>query len=124
MGEQDMATGKRLTRGYEQSRNMGGVTDPDWALFRAQLSTELAPRSLRDRLLVEAIETIAERAFYAGQEVVCWLPRLSAPFTASAMSDQAALRYAWWRPPKTGNAVTAAAMPTASFPFTPGSGTC
>jgi len=55
---------------------------------------------------------------------LCRLPRLSAPFTASVMSDQPALRYAWWRPPRTGNAVTAAAMPTASFPFTPGSGTC
>ncbi len=69
MGEQGMASGKRLTRGYEPAHDMGGVTDPDWRQFRAQLFTELAPRSLRDRLLVEAIETIAERAFYAGQEV-------------------------------------------------------
>ncbi len=69
MGEQDTARGERLTRGYAPAHDMGGVTDPDWRQFRAQLATELAPRSLRDRLLVEAIETIAERAFYAGEEV-------------------------------------------------------
>ncbi len=69
MGERDLATGTRLARGYAPAHDMGGVTDPDWRRFRAQLFAELAPRSLRDRLLAEAIESIAERAFYAGQEV-------------------------------------------------------
>lgn len=69
MLEQGDSTGERLTRGYEPTRDVGGDTDPDWAMFRARLFAELAPRSLTDRLLAEGIESIAERAFYAGQEI-------------------------------------------------------
>ena len=41
---------------------------------------------------------------------LCRLPGPSAPIAASAIADRAALRSAWWRPPRTGNAVTAAAV--------------
>jgi hypothetical protein len=69
MHEQDRHPGRRLTRSYEQTQNNDWSTDPEWQRFRARLFAELAPRSLKDRLLAEAIETIAERAFYDGQGI-------------------------------------------------------
>ncbi len=66
MAAREMPT-EPLTRGSEDVQDAASFADPDWAPFRTRLYAELAPASLQDRLLVEAILAIAARAFNAGQ---------------------------------------------------------
>ncbi len=44
-------------------------------------------------------------------------------YYSSSTPDQATLRYAWWRPPRTGSALTLPVMPTKGSHLSAGSGT-